>query len=1075
MTKTSEKIKKDLESWFFWFWVKRYKVSFLFIFLVIITWVFSLLQIPKESAPDIKFGIISISTVYPWVNPVDIDKLITEKLEKEIKDLEWINKITSSSSIWISSINVELKNWVNTRDMMTDIRDNIDNISLPEDSENPRIIEISSRNELLFEALIYWDANKFSDFEMIEKAKIIQSKLEWKNWIVSIDIWAGLSMKELVNTSSELEYDIEVLLDKAKIESLWISISQITSIIKDYNKNTPLWNYKIGDLNYDFRFQWELTSIEELKNLTIKNNWISSLKLKDIALIKKDYNTKSINRLGFYNKTGLNYISLTFNKSSGWNVFLTASKVKESIKEILKSQEFNWLWVQYNKDMSELIMEDYSNLSTTAIQTLFLVFITILIFVWFKESLIASFLLPLSFLITFTALNLLDLSLNFLTNFSLVLTLWIAIDTVIVIIEWASERMKLWYSPKYAILIAIRDFKAPLIAWTLTTLTAFLPMMFLPWIMWKFLAYIPITVFSTLLAALILSLTLSSALFSKMIKNPKKYSKEERMEEVLKDEYREFLSEEREWKTEIKWSENMNLRERFLNYIWNIYYQILEWFIVKRSLRILSIFLPIILLVLTFVFISPKLGFTVFPATDWGMMEINLEAKTWTDYKSLEKYIWDIEKSISKHKEVKVYNLSLSKSKIYTYIELTNAKQRQENWEKDIFEIEKEISKDLAFLKSEGLKLSVWVLKDWPPTWTPVWIKLIADSNSRFDSLKDVSKDFEKYIENISWTKNISNSSSETPWQFIYKFDKEKLSSIWLVPSDILNQLYFITNWYKAWTIKSDYEDNEIVVKIADFEDELKASDIMEIILNTKAGKIRVWDFVNYSFEKSVSTIVREDSNISISVWAELESWILPTDIQPKIIEFAENYNYPKWIRYTAGWENEENKDLIMSTVMSFFIAIFLIFTILVFQFNSYLQPSIILYSVILALLWVNIWLYITWNPYSMPFGIWFIALTWVVVNDAIILIDRINKNLDKWIDNLHSVLEAGKSRLQPIIVTTLTTVFWVLPLALQDEFWAGLGFTIIFWLFAWSAMTLFVIPSLYYEVFLRKNNRKYK
>jgi len=108
-----------------------------------------------------------------------------------------------------------------------------------------------------------------------------------------------------------------------------------------------------------------------------------------------------------------------------------------------------------------------------------------------------------------------------------------------------------------------------------------------------------------------------------------------------------------------------------------------------------------------------------------------------------------------------------------------------------------------------------------------------------------------------------------------------------------------------------------------------------------------------------------------------------------------------------------------------------------------------------------------------MTFAIWFIALTWVVVNDAIILIDRINKNLAKWIDDLHAVISAGKSRLQPIIVTTLTTVFWVLPLALQDEFWAWLWFTIVFWLFAWSTMTLFVIPSLYYEVVLRKNEKK--
>jgi HAE1 family hydrophobic/amphiphilic exporter-1 len=174
-------------------------------------------------------------------------------------------------------------------------------------------------------------------------------------------------------------------------------------------------------------------------------------------------------------------------------------------------------------------------------------------------------------------------------------------------------------------------------------------------------------------------------------------------------------------------------------------------------------------------------------------------------------------------------------------------------------------------------------------------------------------------------------------------------------------------------------------------------------------------------------------------------------------------------------WEWAENKELIISTIKSLFIAIFLIFSILVFQFNSFRQPAIVLYSIILALLWVNIWLFLTWNPYSMPFMIWFIALTWIVVNDAIILIDRINKGIENAetnnvdVDYIEQLVIAWKTRLQPIIVTTLTTVFWVLPLALQDEFWAGLGFTIIFWLFVWSFMTLVVIPVLYYYLVLRK------
>jgi multidrug efflux pump subunit AcrB len=155
--------------------------------------------------------------------------------------------------------------------------------------------------------------------------------------------------------------------------------------------------------------------------------------------------------------------------------------------------------------------------------------------------------------------------------------------------------------------------------------------------------------------------------------------------------------------------------------------------------------------------------------------------------------------------------------------------------------------------------------------------------------------------------------------------------------------------------------------------------------------------------------------------------------------------------------------------ITSFFVAIFIIFTILVLQFNSYWQPLIVLYSVVMALIWVNIWLFATGNPYSLSFWIWFISLVWIVVNNAIIYIDKINSNLEEWMDSMNAVLNAWKARFIPMLVTTITTVLWILPLAFQDKFWAWLSYTIVFGLIAGTTMTLFVVPALYYECYLNK------
>lgn len=1069
-----------LVGWFYSFWINNIRLSFLVIFLLIFSWVFSLYSIPKESSPDIKFGIISISVSYPWVNPIDMDNLVTEKIESEIENIDWIKKISSNSSVWFTNITVELETWFDTVLVLSDIKDKIDKVNLPEDANEPIVTEISSNNTMMYEVLLYSELNQIDSFWLHQKAVFIKNKLEWKYWISDISIWTSGDSNSSSISSSSNDYKIKVLLDKSKIELLWLSINDIASKIRLNNKDTPIWNYQVWELNYDFRFEWQLTDVNDLKNVIIRDNWLSQVKLSDISDISLEYLDKKIRKLWWYNTENKNYISLLFNKSPWVSIFWASETSKKALEELLKNNtELEWLKVSYSKDMWEIIKEDYKNLSNTALSTILLVFVTIIFFVWLREWLIATILIPLSFLITFIVLDLLWLTLNFLTNFSLVLTLWIAIDTVIVIIEWASEKMNLWFSKKNAVLIAIRDFKSPLISWTLTTLVAFLPMMFLPWVIWKFLSYIPITVFATLLASLILSLTISSVLFLVFTKNKKEYHLNLTVEKNMRLSDKELLDNDRINK-KARDNNTKSLREKSLDLLWIVYEKSLKVVLLSRKFKYIFVFAPIFLLILSFIFLSPKIWFVLFPSSDEWALSISVDWETWLNEEYMSKYLTYINNSLSKIKEVKVYYTTISNNNISVSIDLIDKKYRQDNWLRSVFEIESFLDKDLSILRTKWLDFSVQTQKWWPPTWSAIWVKLTSDSASKFDQLKLVSDDFEKYLKSIKWTKNIISSSSDSPWQFVFKFNNEKLSNIWLNQNDLLSEIYYYTNWIKAWSIKSTYEDNEIIVLFKEFEDKLSPEDIENLVINTKIWTVRVGDLADYQFIKSVNSITRENWNITISVWSEVEKWFLPTNIQPKLDDYALNYNYPEGISYIKSWESQENMELIISTIKSLFISIFLIFSILVIQFNSYKQPIIILYSIVLALLWVNIWLYMTWNPYSMPFWIWFIALTWVVVNDAIILIDKLNKtilhkeeNNDENIDYIELILMSWKTRLQPIIVTTLTTVFWVLPLAMQDEFWAWLWYTIIFWLMVWSFMTLYVVPILYYWFVVRKKIKK--
>ncbi len=1053
-------------------------------FLLIVIGIISLLQIPKESSPDIKFGIISITTVYSGVNPEDIDSLITEKIEQEIEDIEGMRSITSTSSIWVSSVVVELENGVNTRDTMTDIKDRIDTISFPTEAEDTNVREISTRNELLFEALIY-STDSISHFDLMQQGREIQSQLEGTHDIASIDIGGSGGAGSIDQSSSDSDgYEIQVLLSKEKLELLDISVPKVVSVLQAYNKNTPLGNYTIWDLDYDFRFEWEMQSIVDLENTIVTQEGASIVRLKDIADISLTYDTTATSFLGFYEASGYPYIILSFNKKPWDNVFWVSRAAKNSLEDILlHTPWFENIDVKYSQDMSELIIEDYKTLWKTAIQTLILVFLTIFVFVGIRESMIASILLPVSFFITFTVLNMLGLSLNFLTNFSLVLTLGIAIDTIIVIIEWSAERQKLGYSRKNAPIMAVRDLRSPLTSGTMTTLVAFLPMMFLPWIMGRFLSYIPITVFTTLLGALILSLTIAAPLFFKLAKKRSRYIQAPEYESSLSPEEKDFLISERKGKTP-ETHQTISFRERMLEKLNTSYSNVLESFLDSKKSRFLSIFVPFILLILSFVFISPKLGFSLFPASDEGIITISITGPTGARSDYLDPYIPMVEQVVSSYHEVRLYYVSANHNVMNVYIELSEATSRERLWLKTVFEVEDNIIEQLTPLSSKWLLVEVKTLENGPPTGSPVGVKLHANSSQKIGELAVIAEDFKAFLQGVSGTKNVTTTSNENPWQFVFHFDENTLSFAWLTPDDILWPLRSSLAGSTAWSISSTYEDNDIVVSIEDFETNVSPQDIEDMIIPTSIWDVRVGNYASYTFEPGLSSITRDDTQVTIGVNSDVENGFLPSDIQPQLLTYAETYQFPEGITYSSGGENDENAELIQATLQSFFIALFLIFTILVFQFNSYSQPLIILYSVVLALLWVNIGLFLTGNPYSMTFGIGFIALTGVVVNDAIILVDRINRNIDRMVRNAwekeivqqdyeRAIVLAGKARLQPIIVTTLTTVFWVLPLALQDAFWAGLGFTIIFGLFAGSTMTLFVIPALYYSLYLRKKMKQ--
>ena len=1028
------------------FWINNIRISIVLIFFLIFYWFYSILDIKKEASPRVKLWKITISTVWNGVNPVDVDKLVTEKIEKNIINISEIDKINSVSLNGISIVNLLLKKDADSTKVMTKLQNNLSTIKFPNWVEKSKIKEHISDNNFVFELLLYWERSEFGNFELRQKAKELKNLLENNKNIEKVEIWwyRNIAWWKFLD---EDDYKIKIILDKEKIEKLGLSIHSIKNAINKFNKNTSLWKHYIEWKWYNYYIWWKLKNPNDLLKIQI-NTFQWKIFLWDISRIKKEYPIYRERSLWIPNdKNNYNFISLLISKKDNLQVVEASKKIKLYIKKIFEKKDFKNLEYTYTKDLSYLIQKDFLNLYKTILITIILVFFILLIFIWFKESLISIILLPLSFLLTFILLNFFWISLNIMTNFSLIIAFGIMIDTIIVIIEWVSEFLKKGLSPKNVILNTFNKYWSSLISWNLTTLIAIFPMMFFPWIVWKFVSYIPITIFLAIISTMIVTFTVSIALFLRF-KNSKNIENKSIYLKVIRKK-----------------------RRLFLNKISNFYKKSLKNIIFSNKKIILWLLIPIILLILSIIFLSPRIGFTMFPDSDKSIITININTKKDLSKDYLFGKYWDkINSILNKKNEILFYYTTFSNNNIYSYLELKEPENRNKNIKKTVWEIFDELKN---IWKNE-LDISVKAEKEWPTTSKNIGIELIANTPNDFKKLQKVANDFKLFLEKNNNFKNISISTQWNSWTFKFFFDKERLEQIWLTQQDITRELYFYINWLNAWNIKSNLENNAIVIYLDWFDKKLNPEKIENLIITTKKWKIRVWDFLNYDLINSVTKITRDNWKISISVNANVKDISKISILNKQLLNYTKKYNFPEWVYLKQSWEIEKNKEILDYTLKSFLIAISLIFLLFVYQFKSYSQSILILYSIVITILAINIWLFLFWKPYSMPFLIWFIALAWIVVNDSIILVDSLNEELTKSnIINrnnyIEKIIEISWKRLYPIIITTLTTILWIFPLFFQWSFWQTFSITVVFWLTLWSFMTLIIIPIFYKKFYFKR------
>ncbi|MBU1089471.1 efflux RND transporter permease subunit [Patescibacteria group bacterium] len=1041
----------------FWgFFVKNWRVALLVLALFVIGGTASLFSLPLESDPEVKIPIAIVSTGYPGASPADIEKLITDRIEEKLKNLDDLDKLTSTSSEGISSITVEFDARADLTESIRNLRDEVDSAksNLPDDATDPIVTEISVSDQPIIAASLL---SNLPSSEMKKYGEDLQDILEGI---------PGVSEANLFGLENE---EMQVLVNIQKLEGYGLSLSEVVSAISRNHLDFPIGALLTDGFYYTASLKAQFNSTEELLELPVASRGGQNIYLRDIAEVREVFAEKVSSAKVFRMDEGdyRDSVTIQIKKKTGANIVEVADTVKAEVAKFKAERLPPAVEVLITNDWSKFVRQDIRILGRSALQTVAIIFVVLFLALGRKEAMMVGFSIPLIFLFAFIGLNLAGETLNGIVLFSLILSLGLIVDTSIVIMEGIYEGVKeKGLNGRDAVLLAIHTFKAPLIAGTLTTISVFIPMMLMSGIMGEFIKHIPITVIITLTASLFVAIFILSAIAARVFRDYQKTEKRDK-----KPLFEKFITPLRAWYV-AKIREILHSKK-------------------KRRGIVVGILLAFFV-ALTFPFIG-ILKVQMFPAVDLDFFMLNVELPVGATLEETERVTEKVEKLIPDLPEVENFVSIIggvgtsfvlhssgfaATNRAQITVNLTEIDSRKiKSYE--IAGILREKARPITEAKIEVEELSAG-----PPSGAPVEIRVKGED---VNQLEQVAEILVRELEKISGTRDVSSDVEHGTGEFHFKLKRDRLNFYGITAATVASDLRTAVFGNNSVKILRNGKETPIVVSL-DFRNEecredkftqvlekrdrlticrnnpSDISQIRNLLVSTPKGMIPVSELAEIELHPAITIIRHRDTDTVVNVHAYVEEGVLPAEVIQQFQENSANYEsqIPDGVSLELGGETEDIAESFTSLFRVMGIGIFLIALILVLQFNSFRQPFIILFTLPLALIGVFSGLALIGRNLSFPGFIGIVALAGVVVNDAIVLIDRINKNIQEGIPKLEAIIRSGGERLQPIILTTITTSLGVLPLAFANELWADLAWSIAFGITFATILTLVIVPIFY-------------
>jgi multidrug efflux pump subunit AcrB len=992
----------------------------------------SLARLPQEQFAEIPFFWVNVIVPYPGVGAEDLESSITIPVENAFQGLDKLKKISSTTSEGLSVVRVEFDDGISQQEFKSlyqDVQTRFSQVVLPDGVLDPIVDDFSSADFLPVIEVVISGNLPYEDLR--EQAISLQNKILKLKDVSDVELLGLPDRQILIN------------LDNSSLISRGLRVNEVVRAISDQNSAIPSGTLNTGSREYLLRTLGSIDNVSDFGSVIVRRSTDSSgvVRVSDVAEVVDGFDPESsIARFNGNPSVNLRVIKVV--KGNSVDIVDGVTKIVEEARW----QNNGGAKLTLFNDSTVQIASSLTVLSTNALMGLFLLVLILWLFIGLRNALITALGIPVTFALTFLVLDLLGETINTNTLFGLVLVLGLIVDHAIVIIENSYRLQSNGLLRHDAAIDGANQVIWPVVAATATTVAAFLPLMLLPGTIGKFLRVIPLTV------TIALIVSTGEALF------------------FLPSHYAEWGPREH----------NKKKREPGTWFI-RIQRGYSKLFAKAYKFKVLILLLAIVLTIGVFSLVG-TLRQDLFSAEDYSYFNIDILTPRGTSLDQTNKIVAQYEDILlDKVGNGEIISISTKIGTLgsgeanSTQAQITvDLAEMGEGRTRGINEIITEVQNETYYLSGVD-QVFFRKAQNGPPTADPLSFRFSGDE---YKQIIDASNAIVNLLNSIDGVTNVVSDFTAGSPELRIKINQERASALGINVGSVGSYIRARFGSIPAGIFFEKNEQIDIVVRFAT-SDSRQYENLEQLLIPTEDGRqIPLSSIASIELDNSLGSIRRVEGKREITVSANAVDTL---DLQVVNQQVQELWNqtlsgrYPD-VSFGVGGEFDDFSTLIFDILRVFILGIFLIYLILGTQFNSYSQPLLILFSIPFAFIGVVLYLFVSGTPLSTTVIYSSVALAGIAVNDAIVLISFINELRDKGTSVKEAIIESARTRLRPIILTSLTTIVGLLPTAIgiggYSVVWSPMASTIIFGLVFSTITTLFIIPMLYGIIYDKKKKR---